>query len=49
MLKFVYTAILFAVWYVASAIGIAIMVYLAIKMLGIVGEEITWILDQLNL
>lgn len=49
MLKFLYTTILFAIWYVASAFGIAVMLWLSVKMLGIVAKEITWLLDVTGL
>lgn len=49
MLKFFYTVTLFAIWYVASAIGIAVMLWLAIKMLGIIAQEISWMWNAVGL
>lgn len=49
MLKFLYTTILFAIWYAASAVGIAVMLWLAVRLLGIVAKEVTWIWQQVGL
>lgn len=47
--KFFYTGILFAIWYAASAVGIAVMLWCAVKMLGVVASEVSWLWQQVGL